>query len=139
MHTLEENKTVVRQFLAALGGGDVEALKRLMTDDIVAVQPGTSLLSGSRGHADICAATGMLSSLTRSGIVFNVICLTAEDERVSCEIEGNSTLVNGTPYNNQYHMLFTLREGRVCQLREYLDTKLVDAALVPLLATLKPA
>lgn len=132
MNTLESNKAVVRAFLRALGAGDVAGLRAVISEDIVAVCTGTSLLSTTRKHADVCAAAGMLGAVTQSGIDFRILALTAEADRVSCEAEGRSTLRNGTPYNNQYHFLFTLRDGKVVSMKEYLDTKLVDAALGPL-------
>ncbi len=133
MSTLAENKAVVTRFIQALGSGDADTIASLMHDDIAAVCTGTSLLSGTRGHADICTAVGMLGQMTQGGIAFTILSLTAEDERVSCEVEGRSTLVNGTPYDNQYHFLFSLRDGKVVRLKEYMDTKLVDDALGPLL------
>ena len=45
-----------------------------------------------------------------------------------------SQLADGTPYANQYHWLFELRDGRVHRVREYLDTQLMketSEAMVP--------
>jgi uncharacterized protein len=131
---MPDNKTVVRQFLAALGRGDVERLKTLMTDDIQAIATGTGMLSGTRSLADICSAAGMLGQVTRSGIDFRVLTLTGEEDRVAAEVEGLSTLVNGAPYNNQYFFLFSIRNGRIYRMKEYMDTKLVDDVLGPLTA-----
>ncbi|MEC9358553.1 MAG: nuclear transport factor 2 family protein [Pseudomonadota bacterium] len=128
----ESNKAVVRQFLQALGSGDAEALDRLVTDDVAAVCTGSSLLAGTRGKAEVCGAAGMLKQITQSGIDFRVLQLTAEDDRVSCEAEGLSTLVTGQTYNNQYHFLFTLRGGKISGLREYMDSLLVETVLGPI-------
>lgn len=50
------------------------------------------------------------------------------------EFEGNATLANGKSYNNQYCMVFTLRQGRIKQVNEYFCTLLADEVLYPLVA-----
>jgi uncharacterized protein len=131
---MSDNKKLVTAFMQALGKGDAEAMKPLLTADMVAVCTGTCLLSGSRNAAEILGAVGMLKQATKNGIDFKLLNLTAEEDRVAVEAEGYSTLVNGTPYNNQYHFLFFIRDGKVCRLKEYMDTKLVQDSLGPLLA-----
>ena len=103
-----------------------------MTQDVAAICTGTCVLSGTRGYSDICSAARMLKSVAPEGIEFDVLYLTAEADRVAAEIAGKATLINGTPYNNQYHFLFFLHDGRIYKIKEYMDTKLVDAALGPL-------
>ena len=132
----EQNKAVVQNFLEALGKGDVDTIKRLIARDVSAICMGTSVLSGTRNYDDICATAGLLNKVTTNGIEFRIMSMTAEAERVSCEVEGRSTLVNGKPYNNQYHFLAYVRGGKICMLKEYLDTKLADEAVAPLMAGL---
>ena len=131
MSTQAQNKAVVQQFVHALGRGDVETLKTVMATDIQAVATGTSVFSTTRGYDDIVGAAGMLGLFTQNGIEMKIVSMTAEEDRVSCEVEGYSTLKNDAPYNNQYHFLFTLRDSKIVGLREYMCTKLVDSVLVP--------
>jgi len=130
---MPDNKAVVRTFYKALGAGNAELMKTVISDDVQAVCTGTSFMAGTRSAADILGALGVLSSLTKNGIDFKIVSMTAEEDRVACETEGASTLVNGKPYNNQYFMLFFLRQGKIYRLHEYMDSKLVDGALGPLL------
>ncbi len=129
---MKSNKDVVRAFLQALGKGDVPGLKAVLTTDAKAICTGTSLLSKTRDYAEICATAGALGQIAPKGIDFRILTLTAEEDRVSAEVEGYSTLVNGAAYNNQYHFLFFIRDGKVYLLKEYIDTKLADATLAPL-------
>jgi ketosteroid isomerase-like protein len=46
-------------------------------------------------------------------------------------VEGYSTLQNGEPYNNVYHFLFTIQDGKIIRAKEYFCTKMVDEKLVP--------
>jgi uncharacterized protein len=56
------------------------------------------------------------------GIEFTVHSLTAEADRVAAEVESYAPLVNGKVYNNHYHMLFEIRDGKIVIVKEYADT-----------------
>lgn len=126
---MQNNKLVVEQFLKALGSGDGETIATLISEDVAAICTGTSVLSATRHYDDIVGTVGMLKQVTQNGIAFKILEMTAEADRVSCEAEGTSTLVNGVPYNNQYHFLFYIRDGKIYKIKEYIDTKLADATL----------
>ena len=130
----EANKAVALKFIEALGKGDAETVKTVITDDVVAVATGTSIGSGTRNYAEIIAVFGMFGQITKTGLNPKILSVTAEADRVAVEWEGNCTLVNGTQYNNQYVQVFFLRDGKICKLKEYFDTKLTDAALGPIFA-----
>ena len=82
---IEANKAVALRFVTALGKGDVDTLGAVMADEMQAVATGTCLLSGTRSRTDICAAAGMLGQMTRGGIEFSILTVTAEADRVSVE------------------------------------------------------
>lgn len=125
------NKAVVRKFLDSLAAGDLEGLKSTLTEDVQAICTGSSLMSGTRGYAEICGAAGMFGQITKSGLKFKILHLTAEEDRVAAEVEGTAMLVNDVAYNNQYHFLFFIRDGKIFRIKEYLDTLLLEKALVP--------
>lgn len=50
----------------------------------------------------------------------------ADGERVVVLSRGSAKTRAGAPYNNTYAQLFTVREGRIVAVREYMDTALVD-------------
>lgn len=129
---VEANKAVALGFVTALGKGDVPGIATVISQDIEAIATGTCLLSGTRNHADICAAAGLLGLMTKGGIEFKILAVTAEEDRVAVECEGHSTLVTGQPYNNQYHFLFFIRDGKIVRVKEYFDTLLTENLLGPL-------
>ncbi len=130
---MSQQKSTVEQFYKALGSGDSGAMSALIADDIVATAHGSSLLSGQRGYAEVLEALGMLSQITKNGIRFEVISMTEEENRVSCEVAGTSELVTGQAYNNEYHFLFRFRDGLISSIDEYFDTKLVDELFGPIM------
>jgi ketosteroid isomerase-like protein len=129
----EVNKSVASRFLKALGEGDITTLKTLVTDDIVAIAPGTADICGTRDYEVIMAVVGAFRQFTRSGIEFRILNLTAEGDRVACEADGYATMINGKEYNNHYHFLMFFRDGKICRMKEYFDTKLADTVLGPYL------
>jgi ketosteroid isomerase-like protein len=56
------------------------------------------------------------------GITFTLHALTAEGDRVAAEVESYAPVTNGKIYNNHYHMLFEIRDGKIAVVKEYADT-----------------
>jgi hypothetical protein len=134
MADIQANKQVVRDFIRALGRGDVDGIAATLDPDVKAIATGTCFMSGTRDRGMILSAAKTLDSITQNGIDFEILSMTAEDDRVSAEAKGRSTLVNGTPYDNEYHFLFTVRDSLIVQIREYFCTKLTEDAFAPILA-----
>ena len=130
----EANKAVATKFLKALGAGDAATVKSLITDDILVITPGSGKICGTRDHAVVMAIADAFPKITKAGIEFKILNLTAEGDRVACEVDGYSTMVDGKEYNNHYHFLVFIRDGKVCKMKEYLDTILADAVLGPYLS-----
>lgn len=127
------NKDVVRRFLYALGQGDSETVDSLLAEECTAVCTGTSIVSRTRNRDEIVATARYFNRTMKDGVRFEILTMTVEDNRVSVESEGFSELNNGVAYNNQYHFLFFLRDGRIWKMKEYMDTKLADEVLRPII------
>lgn len=56
------------------------------------------------------------------GLAFTPKNAIAEDDRVSVEAESLGTLANGKIYNNVYEYRVDLRDGKIQEIREYLDS-----------------
>ena len=73
---------------------------------------------------------GILSQFPE-GLHFRVTGITAGGDRVAVEAESEGHHQNGRTYHNQYHFLFILRDGKIVQMKEYLDTMRAHEFLVP--------
>ena len=84
--------------------------------------------SPSGALADRCryGLAQSLEALARSSNT-DIDTLTAEDDRVVIEARGEAQTKDGRPYNNSYCIVVTVRDGKVAQVREYLDSELVTA------------
>lgn len=58
-----------------------------------------------------------------AGLKFAVNTLVAEGDHVAAEVESLGQHLSGKTYNNKYHFLFTLLEGEVIAVKEYMDTQ----------------
>jgi len=127
-------KEVAKRWISAVGSGDAAVLRELMTENAIWELMGTSVLAGERTVDHVAALAGQLHQATKNGIKFSIRTITAEGDRVSVEFVGSSELVTGAAYNNVYHLLFHFRDGAIFHVREYSDSKTIDAAVGPLLA-----
>jgi uncharacterized protein len=55
----------------------------------------------------------------------------AEGEHVVVECRGNTTTKAGQSYRNSYCWICRIQDGKLAELTEYLDTRLVDQVLDP--------
>lgn len=128
------NKALAQRWIDAVTAGDVEAFRAAMAEDAQHEVPGTCFMSGIRSRDEASQAIGLITSLTKSGLTLRVLSMTAEDDRVSAEAVGECELINGSTYDNRYHFLFVIEGGHIVSIKEFVDTKLVDDVLAPLMA-----
>ena len=128
------NKDVAECWLAAFGSGDIATVRELMTADGAWQLMGTSVLAGERTVDEFTELAGQLHGAMEHGLTFDIHAITAEEDRVAIEFSGSSELVTGAAYDNDYHLLIRFRDGKICRVHEYCDSKLVDAVVSPLFA-----
>lgn len=136
---LDANKQVVFAFLRAMSEGDAETAARCLAPDAVAVTKGFSKLAGAEDRDRIIEMIGAMRQFVPTGLGITIRHAIAEGERVAVEFEGNALTSDGTPYCNQYCMVFTLASGRIVLSHEYFCTKLAEDVLWPVIeATFAP-
>ncbi|CAI7979683.1 Nuclear transport factor 2 family protein [Frankia sp. Hr75.2] len=129
----EAHKDAVRTYFKAMGAGEVDLFRSVITDDYVAIVCGKSKISGTLTYDQVLAFVGGVPQMTKNGFNFEIASLTAEDDRVVSESTGKSTLSNGAEYNNQYTHLFRFRDGKIREVKEYMDTTLAEKVLLPVI------
>ena len=121
-----ENKDIVRRYFDAVNHGDMATITALLDDSVCFWVP-PSLPDG----VEYRGRTMVLKLFTESvglydadaGLSVEVRTLTAEDDRVAAEliIRGKSA-ADGGDYENWYHFLFRIEDGRITEIREHLDS-----------------
>ncbi len=118
----EENKKVVLGMLEAMSAGNMSAVSNALADSATWWVAGSFPLSGTMTKAKFCELFGNVGASTENGLRLTPKGITAEGDRVAVEAESYAKLKNGRTYQNQYHLLFVVRDGKVQQVREYMDT-----------------
>src|SRR5581483_5826835 len=104
----EQNKAVALKFIKSLETGDGALADSTLGPNAIAVSKGFSKIAGTRPRDQMVAAVGSFKTLMPNGLRADIKTVTAEGDRVVIEWEGAAKLRDGTPYNNQYTMVFTL-------------------------------
>lgn len=127
--SIEENKRIVRDFMDATSAGDVERIVAAYADDGILQTMGRTLISGTYTREQVAAAAGHIFEIFPEGITFTIHGMTAEGDRVAVEAESLGHHVSGKMYNNKYHFLAQLRDGKITRWTEYCDTELITDIL----------
>jgi ketosteroid isomerase-like protein len=101
-----------------------------MADDAtwwVSGKPELLRAAGVHGKEQIAQIFHAMMGQLKNGLKMTVKSLIAEGDRVALEVESYGELQNGRIYNNEYHTLMTVRDGKISEVREYLDTQHVFA------------
>jgi ketosteroid isomerase-like protein len=124
------NKAIVQQWFDHIAAGEAEAAFALFADDIVYDLKGTTPVSGVyRGLDQIVNEFFVPWRKQIDGdLVVQVDEMIAEGERVVVLGRGAAKTVFGLRYDNDYAFVFTVRDGRITQVVEFLDTALVETA-----------
>lgn len=127
---MAEAKQVVQQWFDYIAAGDAQAAFALFADDIVYDLKGTTPVSGVyRGLEQIVNEFFVPWRKQIDGdLVVHVDELIAEGERVVALGHGSARTIHGHRYDNDYAFVFTVHDGRITHVAEYLDTALVETA-----------
>jgi ketosteroid isomerase-like protein len=120
----EANKAVVREYLRAMGSGD-PSLPELLTEDVTWWVPPSSPLGGlKQGKAKVLELMASGVGLYDMTVPFEieVEAVVGDGDWVAVQMVMSARTAKGQPYRNHYHFAFRLRDGKICAVKEYVDT-----------------
>ena len=124
--SVEQNKQIVRDFFERFSAGDIAGALGLLDDAViwrVMGREGGLPMSGEMDKDGIGNLIGVVrDAFSPEGMKLTPTGWTAEGDRVALEMESYGEKANGTVYNNLYHFLIVLSDGKIESLREYMDT-----------------
>jgi ketosteroid isomerase-like protein len=124
------NRETIERYVQALQNGG--ELAGYFADDAAWTLAGRLPLSGTweGREAILTDFLGQIGSLYEPGTVtIEVTSLTAQDDRVALEWTSRARTAKGEPYENRCAAVFTLADGRITAVREYMDTDYAYAKL----------
>jgi len=115
---------VLEAYLEALVKGDLEGMANSFAVDAVWKLRGGLPLSGTkRGRDEIMEFLTSAGSLYEGSPSFTFSSITAEDDRAVLEWRVHAVATaTGREYDNEYCGVFVVRDGRIVEVREYLDS-----------------
>lgn len=114
--SLEQNKAVVLEFLDL--SSKAASVTHLYTPDAQSWDP----LRGSVTVQHVIQMTKGFWEIAEPPIRMSIIAVTAEEDRVAVEAKSHAELLDGRVYENTYHFLFRVRDGRIHDIREHCNT-----------------
>ena len=120
----DRNKATAQRFFELVLGQRPRWGLALMTDDATSRIPGKKELtrlpaSTPRNESAACSAA---CSTTSSAGCRDCRLLDGRGRRVALEVTSSGDLKNGRLYRQEYHFIMEFRDGKICAVREYLDT-----------------
>lgn len=131
--SIQANIQVVKDFFAAMGGGDRQGLLALCADDIEWIIPGEGwpLAGTHRGHS------GLADVLQKAGAEMEISSpqppeFVAQGDRVLVVgfATGKVKATNRT-FEDYFVFAITVRNGKLTNIREYVDTQALARASEP--------
>ena len=126
MTTAADSKAVLQHYVAALEKGDEPTVRNLFADDATwTLAAGDLPISGTWHGRDTILdefLTTALSYYEPGSISLEITGMTAEEDRVALQWTSRARTRDGRPYENECIGVFTVRNGKIQSVREYMDT-----------------
>jgi ketosteroid isomerase-like protein len=127
MQTVNDgNQAVVLAFFERLNAEDLEGIRALLTEDAAWLPqardiPGAGEYRGRNVIVDefLAPIRGMFADGSPSN---RILSIASNGPLVMLETHGTGFLADGRPYDNRYAWAFTVRDSKVAEIREYMDS-----------------
>ncbi len=118
------NKELVKEFVEAMRNSNVEKLKTMISDDFSWWIIGKPEYLSTAGEHDKAYFLGFFKGdeLFPEGADFKTTSMIGEGNTVAAEAEFKAKTAMGSYYENYYHFLFIIENGKIKRMKEYMDT-----------------
>ncbi len=116
---IEVTRAVARQFMEFMETGNSEGMKSLLAPDM----RWWDVMRGYLPDAEYSAASQEFRKLFKSPIKITIHGMVVEGDKAAVELESYVVLIDDIVYNNHYHMLLKIRDDKIIEIKEYLDTQ----------------
>ena len=121
----------VRAFFAALAEGRFDAIEALVAEDVVLEFPGRRFGGRFEGRRRVLVFLRQNQRLFDGPLRFDVAWAGVAGDRAVAQWTNSGTTKAGAAYANRGVTVFTLREGRIARIEDYLDTETLAHAWPP--------
>ena len=129
--TAAANKQLVEILFEAFADGDGRPFNAALAEDVTWIVHGSA--PWARAYRGKSAVVEELQKPLVANFASRYRCrperVIAEDDTVVVLARGEVTTTRGEPYDNDYCFVLRLRDGEIVEIREYMDTALVERRL----------
>jgi uncharacterized protein len=127
----KQNKLMMQGIFEAVGRGDRKAYVDAMHDDLVMRVMGSSSWAITvRGKARVLDEYfGYVQSRLQARNPTKPLRIIADDDWVIVEAKGDMVATDGRPYQNDYCLHYRVADGKIVEMKEYMDTSLCEDRL----------
>lgn len=130
-----EPKQILQRYLDALVAGDVDTIRDSFAEDAIwTIKADLPIAGPWRGRDQIVddfLTTVMGARFEPGSHVFTFPTMIADRDTIALEWHVSARNANGDPYENDYCGVFTIRNGKITAVREYLDSRYAAKVLFP--------
>ena len=126
-----ENLKLMQDLFAGIAAGNRTAFADSLADDVVMRVTGQYSWSQTfRGkQAFLRDLHGYLATLVADGRRTIPLNFVAGGDHVVVEARGEMQTMAGVPYNNEYCLVYRIKDVKIVEMREYCDSALTEAVL----------
>ena len=126
----QENVQIVKDFFAAMGGSDRQALLALVAEDIEWIIPGEDwpLAGTHRGHAGLAALLQKASESLETSFPEPPEFVAQGDRVLVVGVATGKIKATNKPFKDDWVFDITVRDGKVTNIQEYIDTQALARA-----------
>jgi ketosteroid isomerase-like protein len=119
----QANVQVVKDFFAALGSGDKQALLAISAEDVEWIVPGEWALAGThRGHEDLANLLQKASEMVDTSYPAPPEFVAQGDRVLVVGFATGRIKATNKTFEDHWIFAITVRNGKVASIREYIDT-----------------
>ena len=128
--SIQENVETVKDFFAAMGGGDKQHLLALAAEDIEWIIPGEDwpLAGTHRGYAELAAVLQKASEEVETTYPEPPEFVAQGDRVLVVGVATGKIKATNKPFKDDWVFDITVRDGKVKNIREYIDTQALARA-----------
>jgi uncharacterized protein len=130
MSDIAHTRTLMTQYVAALQAGDTSAVRALFAEDATwTLRAGELPMSGTWAGRDVIMDEFFAVAMANyepATIEIDVTAMLADGNQVVLQWTTRTRTRDGRPYENGCIGIFTLRDGKIQAVREYMDTLYVS-------------
>jgi len=122
-----DNEALIRDYFTVVTGGEgSRELPAFFAEDVIWHVPQSNTMITPNPREGLAAVMDLLTSgvdiYQPGSMQLELGHIVADESRVAAQFTLNATLANGNDYRNQYMFLFSIADGKINGVWEYLDS-----------------